>query len=315
MLVNDSDAEKDPLTVIPVSNVAHGTLPLKPDGSFVYVHDGSKTTNDSFTYKISDGKSESTTATVSISIHPVGGPILARDESYTGFRGGTIVVDKDSGVLANDSHPAGEQLEAVLVDSPAHGRVDLKADGSFAYAHDGSNAPTDSFTYKATDGVQDSNVATVTLTITNRAPVAVNDSYGVKQGGTVNIAPPGVLTNDTDPDNDPLSAVLVDKPTHGTLTLNANGSFTYAHDGSKTAGDSFTYRATNATEDSLVATVIINIKTGVPGDVNLDGVVNAVDLRLVVFNFGARGVNQADLNGDGFVNLLDLIMVAFYYRP
>ena len=41
------------------------------------------------------------------------------------------------------------------------------------------------------------------------------------------MAAPGVLANDTDPDGDPLTAVLVTGPSHGTLTLNANGSFTY----------------------------------------------------------------------------------------
>jgi len=44
-------------------------------------------------------------------------------------------------------------------------------------------------------------------------------------------------------------------------------------------------------------------------------VVIAGDLRLVVFNFGARGVNPADLNDDQVMDLLDLIIVAFHFRP
>ena len=76
----------------------------------------------------------------------------------------------------------------------------------------------------------------------NSAPVAVNDSHVVQEGGTLNIAAPGVLTNDTDADQDPLRAFLVAKPIHGTVTLNSNGSFTYAHDGSETTKDSFTYK-------------------------------------------------------------------------
>ena len=57
---------------------------------------------------------------------------------------------------------------------------------------------------------------------------------------------PGVLDNDSDPDDDPLSPVRVSGPSHGTLTLNANGSFTYNPDDNFNGSDSFTYRPTTA---------------------------------------------------------------------
>src|SRR5213075_2975519 len=90
------------------------------------------------------------------------------------------------------------------------------------------NGP-DSFTYKANDGQADSGVATVSITITsaNDAPVAVNDIYTTVEDTTLNIAAAGVLANDSDVDGDTLSAVLASQPTHGSLTLNSNGSFTY----------------------------------------------------------------------------------------
>ena len=55
----------------------------------------------------------------------------------------------------------------------------------------------------------------------------------------------GVLANDTDAENDTLTAVLVRTVSHGTLTLNGDGSFTYVHYGSETTSDSFTYRASD----------------------------------------------------------------------
>ena len=67
------------------------------------------------------------------------------------------------------------------------------------------------------------------------------------------MAAPGVLANDTDPDGDPLTAVLVTGPSHGTLTLNANGSFTYTPAANFTGTDSFTYRASDGTLNSSPA--------------------------------------------------------------
>ena len=59
-----------------------------------------------------------------------------------------------------------------------------------------------------------------------------------------------MLANDSDPDGDPLTAVLVTGPAHGTLTLNANGSFTYTPTANYTGPDSFIYRASDGANQS-----------------------------------------------------------------
>ena len=68
-----------------------------------------------------------------------------------------------------------------------------------------------------------------------------------------------MLTNDTDVDGDALSAVLVSGPAHGSLTLNADGSFTYTPAANYNGPDSFTYKANDGQADSNVATVSINV--------------------------------------------------------
>src|SRR6185295_8044494 len=68
-----------------------------------------------------------------------------------------------------------------------------------------------------------------------------------------------VLTNDTDADGDALNAVLVNGPAHGSLTLNADGSFTYTPSADYNGPDSFTYKANDGQADSNVATVSINV--------------------------------------------------------
>jgi VCBS repeat-containing protein len=105
-----------------------------------------------------------------------------------------------------------------------------------------------------------------TFTITaatggNHAPVANNDAYSTTQGTAITVAAPGVLANDTDVDpGDTRTAVLAGAPAHGTLTLNANGSFRYTPSASYTGTDTFRYQAKDAAGAlSNIATVTITI--------------------------------------------------------
>ena len=91
---------------------------------------------------------------------------------------------------------------------------------------------------------------TTVTTVPNRAPTAAGDTYSTAEDTTLTVAAPGVLGNDSDPDGDPLSAVLVSEPSHGTLTLNANGSFTYTPAANHNGTDAFTYRASDGTATS-----------------------------------------------------------------
>ena len=88
-------------------------------------------------------------------------------------------------------------------------------------------------------------------------PVAVNDFYqtNAKPDQPFNKTAPGVLSNDTDANNDALTAILVDPPTKGTLTLFANGSFVYTPNAIYTTieTDSFTYRANDGKDFSSLA--------------------------------------------------------------
>jgi VCBS repeat-containing protein len=95
----------------------------------------------------------------------------------------------------------------------------------------------------------------VTVTDSNHAPVAATDTYSATEATTLTISAAGVLANDTDSDGDALSAVLVAGPSHGTLTLNTNGSFTYTPTTGFTGTDSFTYKASDGEANSNVATV------------------------------------------------------------
>src|SRR5205814_1171322 len=160
------------------------------------------------------------------------------------------------GVLGNDSDPDGDQLSAMLGSGPSHGTLALNADGSFAYSPAANVNRRDSFTYRASDGNLTSNLATVriTVTATEDTPMATDDAYSTAEDTALTVAPPGVLGNDSDADGDTLSAELGSGPSHGGVSLNADGSFAYTPAANFNGSDSFTYRASDGTLASNLAT-------------------------------------------------------------
>ena len=142
----------------------------------------------------------------------------------------------------------------------------VEACDSASKTYTGLTRGSHTFSVVATDpaGNTDSSAATRTWTI-NTPPVAGDDAYGVIGGATLTVPVPGVLGNDSDADNDALTAQLAGTTTKGALTLNANGSFTYTPGEDATGSDSFTYRASDGLATSNVATVTITITAGCDG--------------------------------------------------
>ncbi len=91
-------------------------------------------------------------------------------------------------------------------------------------------------------------------------PTANNDGYAIGHDHTLTVAAAGVLANDTSPLGHPLTAVKVGGPSHGALTLNANGSFTYTPAAGYTGPDSFTYTANDGSLASAPATVNLTVR-------------------------------------------------------
>jgi hypothetical protein len=104
------------------------------------------------------------------------------------------------------------------------------------------------------------NTGSMTLTITNVAPVAVEDEYAGEEDALLEVPAPGVLTNDRDANpTDVLTASLQSAPAHGDVELRADGSFTYSPDPNYVGSDGFTYVARDAALESSAATVFLTI--------------------------------------------------------
>ncbi|MES2657779.1 MAG: Ig-like domain-containing protein [Verrucomicrobiota bacterium] len=260
VLLNDTDAQSNPLTAVLGTGPSHGTLNLNANGGFTYTPTTGYSGPDSFTYRANDGLLNSNLATVSLTVNVVNTAPVAVANSYSTNQGVALVVSA-SGVLANDTDAQSNPLTAVLGTGPSHGTLNLNANGGFTYTPAAGHSGADSFTYRANDGLLNSNLATVSITVNlvNTAPVGVADSYVINQGVALVVPAAGVLANDTDAQSNPLTAVLVANPSHGTLTLNVNGGFTYTPLSSYSGADSFTYRANDGTLNSNVATVSITI--------------------------------------------------------
>src|SRR5439155_1659514 len=109
------------------------------------------------------------------------------------------------------------------------------------------------------------------------------------------VSAPGVLANDSDVDGDPLTAILVSSPAHGTLNLNSDGSFSYVPAANYNGPDSFTYKANGGQAESGIATVSITIT-----DVN-DAPVAADDSASTPEDIAvtiAPLANDSDVDGD-----------------
>lgn len=266
VLQGAADLNGDPLRAVKVEGEGplRGTLTLNEDGSFVYEAPLTTTGADSFRFYASDGKLASEPATVTLNITPVAKPSAVADR-YDIDVGGTLEVPAP-GVLANDSSPRNGTMTAELLLVPTHAAsFALQPDGSFVYQHNGDTAIEDEFTYRALDPVP-SDPTTVTIGI-NQPPVAANDGpYPASPGVELRVdAGEGVLANDTDPNGAvTLTAELVQAPAQGTLTLAADGSFSYLPPADASGTVSFTYRARDGSLASAPATVSIEVTPQAP---------------------------------------------------
>ena len=188
--------------------------------------------------------------------------VPALPDSYAATEDTTLVIAAGQGLLVNDGDANSGALTAELVSPPPDGSVTLAQDGSFSYIPDADFFGADSFTYRAFNGTEHSNVALVSIDVAavDDIPQAVAEAYTLDEDGTLSVdVAAGVLANDTDVDGDSLAATAVQQPTNGTLNLNADGSFVYTPNANFAGADSFTYTLTDGTTTTSEVTVGLTV--------------------------------------------------------
>ena len=139
------------------------------------------------------------------------------------------------------------------------GATVLSTAASFTKSNLSVGPHTIAFRVKCSNNTWSSPVSTDVVVSANNAPVAVADSYSTPEDTPKVVSAPGVLSNDTDADGDPRTAVKVTNPSHGVVAMSANGGFTYTPASDWNGMDSFTYRAYDGTAYSNTVTVSINV--------------------------------------------------------
>ena len=270
VLYNDNEFAELPLTAILDSTTSHGCLTLNPDGSFSYTPDNGFTGTDTFTYSATDGYGTSAPTTVTITVYSI--PV-ANPDQYSTPSGQTLTVSAWGNgrlVAISDTNADDTTLKNALLASVPNIQIPFMGLASALTAANLNNLV-------GADAAMDIKTIVVWRVTVSPTLLALAQSLGlqifvsnklvtlesdVKQA-TLNM-PGGVLDNDTNADGNPLSAQLVTTTGNGSLTLNADGSFSYTPNAGFIGTDSFTYTATDGYTTSLPATVTINVTYPVP---------------------------------------------------
>ena len=271
VLENDTDdTPLDPAAVVItiIAVPADGTVSVDPVlGKVTYTPSADFYGSDSLQYTVADeGGLTSNVATVNITVDPVGDPVVANDDSFTGEEDTELT----GNVLDNDTNVDGDALTVIQFTEPSTGTLTLLPDGSMSFIPPDDFSGTETFTYDVSDPDDNTDTATVTITISevNDPPVAnldvrpdpddPDDLDPLPQGEPVTI---DVLANDTDVDDphDMLTVVQFTQGSRGTVTANADGTLTYRPNSSFKGTDSFDYTISDGRGGTAEATVTVRL--------------------------------------------------------
>ncbi|HEV7370290.1 VCBS domain-containing protein, partial [Arenibaculum sp.] len=277
------------------------------DDAAVKILAAGQTLTDTFVYTISDGNGGTATATLTVTIQGENNPPMAVADTATIAE--DAAAPATGTVLANDqTSDDGETLSVSAIRTQGgttgtigtglagtYGTLTQQADGTYSYAIDNADAAvqalavgqtlTDAFVYTLSDGQGSTTTATLTVTIqgTNDAPVAVADTATTAEDAAAP-ATGTVLANDTDTDTaDTLTVTAIRTQggtvgavgtglsgTYGTLTQQANGTYSYAVDNAsaaiqalavgQTLTDAFVYTISDGNGGTTTATLTVTIQ-------------------------------------------------------
>ncbi|WP_238314456.1 Ig-like domain-containing protein, partial [Methylobacterium crusticola] len=280
VLGNDRDVDGNPLAITAIGGqavspgstvaVANGTVTLNPDGTLTFAPVTDINGPVSFAYTVSDGQGGSATATVSGIVTPVQDAPVAIADAFATAEDTPATVT----VLANDRDADGDPLTITAIDGQAlapggtvavaSGAVTLNPDSTLTFAPTPNANGTVSFTYTVSDGRGGTATAVVAGTIdpVNDAPAPTADGFATAEDTSI---PVPVLANDADVDGNLLTVTAIDGQAiavggsvavaGGAVTLNADGTLTFAPAADFSGPVSFAYTVSDSQGSTATAAV------------------------------------------------------------
>ncbi|MEA4926958.1 MAG: tandem-95 repeat protein [Syntrophomonadaceae bacterium] len=307
------DVDGDTLTYAQASTPTHGTVTVNSNGTFTYTPAANFHGTDSFAWSVSDGLA-SATAVATITVTAVNDAPTVSDNSKNGTEDTTMTFAAEdfsvgysdeegnafNGILIVDLPDAATGVlklgAANIIANQAIAAMDL---GSITFVPAADFNGSTSFTWKAGDGMDFSaSAATMTLNIagTNDAPTAADYTFTTDEDTVLNDSLTGYAA---DVDGDTLAYAKVSDPTHGTLTVNTSGSFTYTPVANFNGTDSFTWSVSDGTA-SATATATITVDAVNDAPIVSGNSKNGTEDTTMTFAAGDFSVDYSDEEGSAF---------------
>ncbi|MFM9986971.1 MAG: Ig-like domain-containing protein [Flavobacteriales bacterium] len=218
------DLDNDPITFTALSVPANGILNLLPNGTFTYTPNANFSGNDQFTFSACDPFSACDDAIYFITVTPVNDSPIANEDEFSGNEDTQIT----GNVGTNDQDIDSSNLSYSIISQPMFGAATLDTNGDLEYQPESNFYGIDFITYEVCDGsLCDATTVTLSVSQVNDLPVGDDDSFNVMTNALLS----GDLSlNDSDVESSQLFYTISSDVSHGTLTLNTNGNFTYLSD-------------------------------------------------------------------------------------
>lgn len=253
VLDNDSDPNRDPLTVVSVGDASSGTSKKDESGKTVTFTADGTIGKISFTYTIADDEGLTSESTVTVDV--INTKPIANDDTTSVLWNRTVSIN----VLSNDYDEDGDALSVASFTQPSQGTLRLVGD-LFVYEANDGFVGTDTFTYFVSDGIDMSvQAATVTIKVNNNAPVAKADSASVHWATDSGVSI-DVLANDSDPDEDPIYIRSVSGASNGQIAIitlpSGRQGIKYTPNKPFVGVDTFTYKISDWDKDHTASVTV-----------------------------------------------------------
>ncbi len=290
-------------TVTIATNPTNGNVTVNPNGTVNYTPNTGFSGTDCFVYRVCEIANPTVCRTADVCVTvPEIRQIFAFDDNNITNRNTPVSGNVVTNDFINNGIPP-FVVTTTPVNPPSNGVVTINPNGQYTYIPNNGFAGTDVFEYRVCDSGNPAacDVAAVNIEVrtprnTNNPPIALADKVATKTNVPVSY---NVLTNDVEPDGQPLTATLLTQPVNGTLTFNSNGNFTYTPNNGFKGKDTFMYRACDNALPPLCDEAMVEIEV-YDGDILDQPPVANDDIFIRQENQNVTGnvlINDIDPNG------------------